>query len=673
VTLTLDFANAAVWNGSGWTTGQTVQSPNHATNIGLKIGGNLGNAGEVQPGVAFDVDMTSAGALWAIKDAGLQDTTNFVDVGWGSAGSVLNARSDIASNPGTRFNVTLNGSGWQDIMIADNFDKPSPKAGIAAATGNSGDLSGYRGYAMTVHNPGDKGFLAALCLNTGYTDWSEPDRYYQGGDGNAVWVAPGATVALTLDFANVALWNGSGWTTGQTVQNRNHVTNIGLKIGGNLGNAGEVQSGVAFDADVVSNILELNTQTLYVKTGQNVVTDMDVKHLLQRVNGCQAMLGYDSTYFPNPGGPVVAAGGGVWDLVIYDSWSLGSGTPGEIDTAIGVNAYGATGTDADGTVAKITLVAGTTEGTTRIVFRADHPTNDTKQTFLSDMSAQPVWPMKYDSQIIVIDGTAPTINIVSAKQAGQELIGSGINAVQGTVNIQVTASDSLAGLVGPPTVTVADSASGTISVSYVNESPAGKFNYTATIAAATANGTATIDASVSDKSGNPASATPQTFNVNKNQITGSVAMVTLSGASYSFSRTVDVNAMDGSGTVLKTWNVSVSFVNNPVSGVATGSYTLTDVPGTAASISAKTAWSLRRKCPTTLDGNGQAVTDFVGTAGLRGGDINASNTINILDYSTLRTNWMTGNSVADINGDGQVQTLDYSIMKSNWFATGDAP
>jgi 7,8-dihydro-6-hydroxymethylpterin-pyrophosphokinase len=670
VTLTLDFGNAALWS-AGWTSGNTVQNLNHVTNISIKIGSNVGNSGEAQSGVAFDVDVVTKSALWEIKDAGLQDTTNFVNTGMGSAASVLNSRSDIASDPGYRFNITLTGSGWQDITIGDDFDLPSALSGLAAATGNSGDLSSYRGYTMTIHNPCTNAFMVALSMNTGWTDIGETDRYYQNGDGSVTWVGPGDTVTLTLDFGNAALWS-AGWTSGNTVQNLNHVTNISIKIGSNVGNSGEAQSGVAFDVDVVSNVLELNPATRYIQTTASLTTDMDVKHLLQRVNACQAMLGYDSKFI-DPTAACVLAGGGVWDQVIYDSWAVG-GTTGEIDTAIGVNAYGATGTQADGTVAKITLTAGAVEGTTTIIFRPDASPDPglTATTFLSDMSASAVMPMKYDTCTIVIDGTAPIINIASAKQGGQELLtslGSTTNAVQGTVNIQVTASDALAGLAGPPTVTVTDSGAAPLAVSYVNESPTGTFNYTATVTAATANGIATISATVADKSGNSNSDT-DTFNVNKNQITGTVDMSTLSNASYSFIRNVVFTATDGVGTVLKSWTVAVSF-NNPGAQVASGPYTLTDVPGTIANLSAKTAWSLRRKQAAVLGGSGQATVNFTGANDLLGGDINGSNSINILDYSVLKVNWNTTNAVADINGDGLVQLLDYSLMKSNWFALGD--
>ncbi|MGA2324062.1 MAG: hypothetical protein ABSG22_09470 [Sedimentisphaerales bacterium] len=454
-------------------------------------------------------------AIWEIQDAGLQDTMNFVNIGWGTDGS-LNSRSDIPGNPGTRFNVTLTGSGWMDITIGDNYDLPTDNAGIASATGNGGDLSAYTEYAMVIHNPGNKGFFVALFMNTGWTG-PEIDRYYQNGTGDMTWIGPGQTVTLTLDFANASLWTGSAWNVGQIVQNIGHVTNIGFKIGGHLGSVGEVDSGVAFDVDVVSNILELNVQaaSVYVKPGESVITDMDVKHLIQRVNGCQAMLGYSSTYFPDPVGPVIAAGGGVWDLVIYDSWDVGRGIPGEIDTAVGVDAQGAVGTDADGTVAKITLRAGVIEGVTQIVFRADDPDNDTRQTFLSDMNAVAVWPNKYDSQNIVIDGTAPVIDINSAKQNFVELLtenGSVTNAVQGVVNITITTFDVLSGLDGTPSVTVTLDGGSAETAAFVSESPAGTFNYTWAVTCSTPNVMATIAAQVLDKSGNAGVATAKHFN-----------------------------------------------------------------------------------------------------------------------------------------------------------------
>jgi hypothetical protein len=105
----------------------------------------------------------------------------------------------------------------------------------------------------------------------------------------------------------------------------------------------------------------------------------------------------------------VAAGGGVWTELIYQSWAVTD----EIDTAIGVTLEGGpTGTDADGTVAVVTLTAGTTEGLTRLIFRPDGTGGYV--TALSDLNAQPVWPIKRDSVDIVIDGTPPADFVVTA-------------------------------------------------------------------------------------------------------------------------------------------------------------------------------------------------------------------------------------------------------------------
>ena len=197
-------------------------------------------------------------AWWEIQDAGLGDTTNFVNTIFGTNGN-LNSRSDIPGDPGYQFNITLtnNLGGWTDLTIGDNFDLPIPLAGLVSATGNGGDLSigtGYTGYRMSIENPGTDSFWASLYMNTGWTDpgWLETDRYYQSGDGSGVWIGPGQTKTLTIDFtsAGAALWNG-GWTTGNQVLNLNHVTDIGFKIGANLGNQGEVASGAAFNVNVV--------------------------------------------------------------------------------------------------------------------------------------------------------------------------------------------------------------------------------------------------------------------------------------------------------------------------------------------------------------------------------------------------------------------------------------
>jgi hypothetical protein len=261
------------------------------------------------------------------------------------------------------------------------------------------------------------------------------------------------------------------------------------------------------------------------------------------------------------------------------------------------------------------------------------------------------------STTVYIDKTNPVISITSAKQNSFELIPSG-TAVQGVVNIQVTASDVTSGLNGHPTVTVTPNGGSAEAATYVNESPSGTFNYTWTVSSTTANGMATINASVSDNAGNSNNATPQTFNVNKNQITGQVELQSFVGAS----RAVTFVATGGTK---KTWTQTLTFSGS------VASYTLTDVPAGTTNLSAKAAWNLRKKLAVTLGSQGQATANFTSSAKLLGGDINGSNSINILDYSILKVNYFTSNAVADIDGNGVVNLVDYSLMKSNWFMVGD--
>ena len=56
---------------------------------------------------------------------------------------------------------------------------------------------------------------------------------------------------------------------------------------------------------------------------------------------------------------------------------------------------------------------------------------------------------------------------------------------------------------------------------------------------------------------------------------------------------------------------------------------------------------------------------------LRGGDLNGSNAINILDFSVLKIHWYSTDPDADIDGSGSVSLNDFTIMKTNWFNKGD--
>jgi len=547
----------------------------------------------------------------------------------------------------------LDGSAYYDVIglaggihalaaAGEDFD---PTAGEHAAASNIGDLADI---------------LVSYQLSIGGFTWNS-DYAIDDDDNESTQETAYAVLALAeLGGYTQAVEDAVVWL--KSVQNK-----FGGFNGWEYGSENNEVTGEALWAIGPWNLLELDVAgpSLYVQPGENVISDMDVKNLLQKVTACQAMLGYSSTYLQASAGSIVA-GGAPWDELIYNSWDIGMGIAGEIDTAIGIDANAVTtGTDADNTVAIISLEA-LTEGITEIIFRADDLGDETKQTILSDMTDSAVWPEKIYSQTIVIDGTDPLLSIDSAAQ-GAELLGGTPNALQGTVTITVTASDALAGLTGAPVVTVTPNGGSAEAAVLVGEGPAGTFTYTWDVTASTPNGAAVIDASSEDLAGNIATDSGS-INVNKTQITGSVSTETYSSAAYSVDRDVVLTATDAGGTVLKTWTVSVSFVNETVSKIASGSYTLTDVPAGTVNLSAKTAWTLRQKLAVAFDGDMQAINDFT----ILGGDLNDSNAINILDYSTIKRNWGTANDDADINGDGSVNVFDLVTLKINFFKKGDA-
>ncbi len=275
---------------------------------------------------------------------------------------------------------------------------------------------------------------------------------------------------------------------------------------------------------------------------------------------------------------------------------------------------------------------------------------------------------------IFVDKTAPLLSIDEASQDGEALLGTTRDAVQGTVNISVAASDATSGLRVQPAVTVTPNGGSAEAATYVNESPVGTFNYTWAVTTTTPNGAATITATVSDKAGNTATDT-DTFVVDKNQAAVTVEFATLragatadppSPADYTFTRVVTFVATDTTGAPLNTWTPTLSFTNNPGTQKASASCTLTNVPDGMAHLSAKTAWHLRTRLDVVLDPDGQATAAFT----LLGGDLNESNSVNVLDYSLMKTSW-GGGAAGDINGDGKSWTEDYSLMKSNWFQIGD--
>ncbi len=281
----------------------------------------------------------------------------------------------------------------------------------------------------------------------------------------------------------------------------------------------------------------------------------------------------------------------------------------------------------------------------------------------TDACGNPSVPVTYSTRI---DNTLPVIGAVTAAQGTTDVKACANNAVQGLVTFKVEASDNCFLANGHPDITLTDGAT-TQAATFISGTgtPGDPFVYGWTILATTANATWTATVTASDSCNSVT--TTFTVCVNKTQITGQVQLQNFVGTGTVplHTRTVTFVATDGVN-VLKTWVLPLSNVSGD-----TFDYTLTDVPAATTHLSAKTAWTLRKRLPASLDINGQAVVNFTGANLLKGGDFSGDNAVTFLDYSTLVANWLTANPVADITGDGTVNVFDYSTMASNWFNAGD--
>lgn len=163
--------------------------------------------------LALTCSVAAYASDWIISDAGLGDTASFTQQTWwpGENGTLV-SRTDIAGNPGYEFVFQFNQtSDFAKVSVGDDYP-------VVAATGNSGNLTAYSAYKMTLKNPNTIGWFAAqLYLNTGYVP-NPGDHSYMS---DWVWLAPGQTKTLTFDMSSMEYLN--------------QVTNIGFRVGADIG------------------------------------------------------------------------------------------------------------------------------------------------------------------------------------------------------------------------------------------------------------------------------------------------------------------------------------------------------------------------------------------------------------------------------------------------------
>lgn len=194
--------------------------------------------GVAQPTLTFN--NSALGLLWHTYSdpAGTSSSLDYV----GSDTSASAYGQAMAGAVGYRGVIQDDGgaSPFAQIQISANFWGSSGATGntgattadvIAAATGvaktgdieKDNDLSGYGAIAIRLYNDNDDVWWGNLILNTGYTTggYSETNNYYENG-----WIAIAAkdSAELVLDLTGVA--------------NLNHVTNIGIAVGGNMNGGG---------------------------------------------------------------------------------------------------------------------------------------------------------------------------------------------------------------------------------------------------------------------------------------------------------------------------------------------------------------------------------------------------------------------------------------------------
>lgn len=139
-------------------------------------------------------------------------------------------------------NVLTNETGWGQIQIGANF-WGIPYGGSAGDEATNvalgmGSLAGYDSYALSIENVNENAWEFNLYFNVGWTDspFDETNYYVQNA-----WttINKDEKKQVVLDFTSCYVWGGAyngdliDFTTVAGV-NWDHITNIGLNIGGNM-------------------------------------------------------------------------------------------------------------------------------------------------------------------------------------------------------------------------------------------------------------------------------------------------------------------------------------------------------------------------------------------------------------------------------------------------------
>jgi hypothetical protein len=136
--------------------------------------------------------------------------------------------------------IDWGGTGNYFSQLGAGYEAGSPGNLIDGYNNRWNDLSNYDQWMQSFHlfepsNPGSE-IMVNLCMNTGWTDPGEIDRYYES---DWMTIEYCTNNWVTLDFSNANWWDpvNQVMVSGQQVQNLNHVTNIGVQFAVNLDQA----------------------------------------------------------------------------------------------------------------------------------------------------------------------------------------------------------------------------------------------------------------------------------------------------------------------------------------------------------------------------------------------------------------------------------------------------
>ena len=404
-----------------------------------------------------------------------------------------------------------------------------------------------------------------------------------------------------------------------------------------------------------ANSMYLFADDPYVRPGEPIDYRLGMANLAQPVGGFQAFLAklgspsaqtYVTGTYPNTPFPA----GRFWGDPIPSSLFLGAGI-----------AFGGSLVTADAKLADLHFTAGT-GGTVGLGILAGQGGFDTLYT---DDLGIPYFPLRQDSNLVVIDGVGPVVSGLNAVQLGESALTYGLGA--GSVLLIAHATDGLSGLVSRPTFRLDYAPLGPgpedeVLAAYSSSVP-NEFRAETAVPIGKLSGPGKLIVTAVDDAGNQ-TVTEAGFLVART-FSGNIHLQDYDGDVSQWAATIDIRPV-GSGTPIASRLVNLD---------ASGNFVLNQtVPDGLYDIRAKAPhWLARLRTNENLNSLAISGLDF----SLLNADCNDDNVVDIADYAILSFSYgsYVGDTnfdvLADLNGDEAVDIADYAILSANYSAYGD--